>query len=250
MIDKIDGNGVYYPDQKKRKNPAVRAYENTPGTKEAAQKKAAGTQKKRKAGAADSSESGVILDLSVKKARGREQARGQKKETSWTDALRKLFAPVLQWMKAFWESDSPKAQAETPGAADQTAAIQGTDGRESDAEGQTMDVQGMEAEILEGGVQGMEAGTLGGGLQGLDMEETVLPPLDALEEMDLEAVRDAAVKSGSIEKIEQFVTHNGTKHLARNSDLLTYYDRRGKIVELDETEKHRVLFGDKNVLKL
>ena len=32
MIDKIKGNDVYgYADQKKRKNLAVRAYENTPG---------------------------------------------------------------------------------------------------------------------------------------------------------------------------------------------------------------------------
>ena len=34
MIDKIKGNDVYgYADQKKRKNQAVRAYENTPGQK-------------------------------------------------------------------------------------------------------------------------------------------------------------------------------------------------------------------------
>lgn len=214
MIDKIDGNGVYYPDQKKKKNPAVRAYENTPGTKEAAQKKAAGTQKKRQAGAAGSSESGVILDLSAKQAGGRKQAGGQKKEASWTDALRRLFAPVLQWIKAFWESDSQKAEAGNPETADQTAAAEAAEGLP-------------------------------------DPEEQILPPLDDLEEeKSLEAVRDAAVKSGSIEKIEQFVTNNGTKRLAHNSDLLTYYDRRGKIVEMDETEKHRVLFGDKNVLKL
>lgn len=39
-------------------------------------------------------------------------------------------------------------------------------------------------------------------------------------------------------------------HPAHNSDLLTYYDRRGKLVEMDESSKHRVLFGDKHVLKL
>ncbi len=46
------------------------------------------------------------------------------------------------------------------------------------------------------------------------------------------------------------MTKNGTKRLAHNSDLLTYYDRRGQFVEMDETEKHRVLYGDKNVMKL
>ena len=61
---------------------------------------------------------------------------------------------------------------------------------------------------------------------------------------------DQVLKSGDLRQVEQFLTQNGTKRLAHNSDLLTYYDRRGKFVEMDETEKHRVLFGDKNVLKL
>ncbi len=225
MIDKINGNGVYYPDQNqnKKKNPAVQAYENTPGTKETALRKAGRASKTSHTGAAGSSESGVILDLSAKAARGKEHAKRQIKEKSWMDVLRELFAPVLHWIKVFWESDSPKKDA------------QGTQGQVLDVQemdGQSQDTQEIEDESLQAGAQ-----------EELELEETVLPPVDA-------AIRDEAVKSGSIQKIEQYVTQNGTKHLAHNSDLLTYYDRRGKIVQMDETEKYRVLFGDKNVLKL
>ena len=64
MIDKISGNDVYgytEQDQKKRKSPAVRAYENTPGQKKAAEQNAGS---KRRTDASRQGSQGVILDLS------------------------------------------------------------------------------------------------------------------------------------------------------------------------------------------
>ncbi len=225
MIDKISGNGVYYPDQNKRKNAAVRAYENTPGTKETAHKKSA--HKTSQADAPGSSESGVILDLSKKTPRQSSHVKEASQESFFAAAVRKLFAPVVQWLKNFWESDTAKP--------DQSQDADGLSGVQeimpaSESEETAADVTAA-AQLADG--------------------ETALPPLDAVAQAEnLKALGEEAVKSGSIQKLEQFVTQNGTKHLAHNSDLLTYYDRSGKIVELDETEKHRVLFGDKNVLKL
>ena len=43
---------------------------------------------------------------------------------------------------------------------------------------------------------------------------------------------------------------NGKKHLAKNTTLLTTYDRRGRIVAIDEAERERILHGDKNFIKL
>lgn len=86
-----------------------------------------------------------------------------------------------------------------------------------------------------------------------EQPEDILPllPLDEISDVpDYEPSIDEAVKSGSLQQVEQMLTRNGEKRLAHNSDLLTYYDRKGKIVEIDETEKHRVLYGDKNILKL
>lgn len=223
MIDKIGGNGVYYQEQNKKKNAAVRAYENTPGTKEAAHKKAAGAKKTGRTDAYGGGESGVVLDLSKKAARQSSHGTDVKRESPLTAAVRKLFAPIVQWIKDFWESDSVKkaqVQEEEPQGVQETVSAAET-----------------EADVTEA----LE----------LSEQEEQLPPLDALTEAeDLKALGEEAVKSGSIQKLEQFVTQNGTKHLAHNSDLLTYYDRSGRIVELDETQKFRVLFGDKNVLKL
>ena len=40
------------------------------------------------------------------------------------------------------------------------------------------------------------------------------------------------------------------KYVARNSDLVTYYDRSGKLVQPNASDKERILHGDRNVKKL
>ncbi len=226
MIDKIASNGAYdYPNQNSsKKHPAVQAYENTPGareisskvTKKASQKVSKTASRKR----TGQKEQGVVLDLSAK---GREQASGQKKNASWLDGLRSLFAPVLLWLKKFWESDAPDTS--------KTMHISETS---SDAADISLESEMAEPQELE--------------------EIGELPPLDELDKLDkideIDKKMEEAVKSGSINQLEQALTADGTRHLAHNSDLLTYYDRRGRIVEIGNSERHRVLYGDKNVLKL
>lgn len=40
------------------------------------------------------------------------------------------------------------------------------------------------------------------------------------------------------------------KYVVRNSDLVTYYDRSGKLVQPNASDKERILHGDRNVIKL
>ena len=166
MIDKVrvdkvsvDSGYNYLDHGRQGKNPAVQAYENTPGTKEAEQKKA---EKKQKPIHSAKSDPGVILDISSKSAKDKGQTENKEKAAySWQGVVQKLVIPVkrvFQMLKDFWHSDS---------------------------------------------------------------EDMQLSSLDG-----------------------------DSPHLAHNSDLLTYYDRKGMLVEMDESDKHRVLFGDKHVLKL
>lgn len=232
MIDKINGNNGYdFPDgkQNKKKNAVVRAYENTPGFEEAAKKRTSDVHKKNAAQPNDK-DTGVILDISRSETVKKETAAssGQKKDVSWANVLRKIIAPIFQWLKNFWESDYA-----------------------SDNDSSALNDSSLSDENL----------ALNESLA-LDERLPSLEETDSLQESDVleatrehtmdeqEALKKAALKSGNLSQIEQLVTQNGSKRLAHNSDLLTYYDRRGKFVEMDETEKHRVLFGDKNILKL
>lgn len=232
MIDKISGNGGYdlssSGSKNKRKNPAVRAYESTPGPNDAAHKRAAEIRKKGNS-SENSEDAGVILDLSGSasgKKKGAEAVR-RKNDASWTDALRRLIHPLVRWLKDFWESDRLKEDAKVPDITEVSVQAE-------EAEG-TASKLGDLPPLDDVGMDGIR----------VDAVKT-----DDLEADEIKAIADRAVQSGDLQQIEQFVTRNGAKRLAHNSDLLTYYDRRGKFVEMDETEKHRVLFGDRNVLKL
>ena len=58
------------------------------------------------------------------------------------------------------------------------------------------------------------------------------------------------LKSRDMNKLEQYLTADGTRQPAKNTDLLTYYDRKGKIVSVDPSDKRKILQGDYNDLKL
>ena len=58
------------------------------------------------------------------------------------------------------------------------------------------------------------------------------------------------LRSGNMEQIVNMVTENGQKTVAKNSTLLTYYDRTGKITPLSASDQERILHGDRNTTKL
>ena len=52
---------------------------------------------------------------------------------------------------------------------------------------------------------------------------------------------------GTAEEIAAFMADYGGRHLAKNSDLLTQYDRTGHIVDVDPTDRRRILQGEGRV---
>lgn len=58
------------------------------------------------------------------------------------------------------------------------------------------------------------------------------------------------LRSGNMEQVISLVTENGQKTMAKNSTLLTYYDRTGKITPLSASDQERILHGDRSVRKL
>lgn len=58
------------------------------------------------------------------------------------------------------------------------------------------------------------------------------------------------LENGDMEQVIRILTDNGRKMPARNSTLLTSYDRNGRMVKLDASVQQRTLYGDKNTRKL
>ncbi len=57
-------------------------------------------------------------------------------------------------------------------------------------------------------------------------------------------------RRGDPREIEDFLSEHGERHLAKNSDLLTQYDKRGSIVGIDSSDKEKILHGTRNEIGL
>lgn len=58
------------------------------------------------------------------------------------------------------------------------------------------------------------------------------------------------LQNGDMEQVIRILTDNGRKMPARNSTLLTSYDRNGRVVQPDASVRQRTLYGDTNTRKL
>ncbi|MBD5136461.1 MAG: hypothetical protein HDT39_10960 [Lachnospiraceae bacterium] len=50
----------------------------------------------------------------------------------------------------------------------------------------------------------------------------------------------------SLEEVSNYVSDNGRKKPAKNSDILTTYNQFGKIVEINPSEKNKIFHGNKS----
>ena len=58
------------------------------------------------------------------------------------------------------------------------------------------------------------------------------------------------LRSGNLEQVISLLTDDGKRSVAKNSTLLTYYDKNGKLTQLNASDRERILHGDRNVRKL
>lgn len=70
------------------------------------------------------------------------------------------------------------------------------------------------------------------------------------EQQEKEAKIRECLASRDMNRMVSLLTEDGNKTLARNSTLLTYYDKTGKIADVNVSDRERILHGDRNVRKL
>lgn len=69
-----------------------------------------------------------------------------------------------------------------------------------------------------------------------------------------QAARDEKIRghlrSGNLDQVISLLTDDGRRSVAKNSTLLTYYDRSGKLTQINASDRERILHGDRNARKL
>lgn len=71
-----------------------------------------------------------------------------------------------------------------------------------------------------------------------------------MNEQQLDKEIQPYLRSGDLDQVINLLTDNGRRISARNSTLLTYYDRNGRMIEPSASDRERILHGDRNTRKL
>lgn len=78
--------------------------------------------------------------------------------------------------------------------------------------------------------------------------------IKGIDPQEQEAERDEKIRkqlrSGNLEQVISLLTDDGRRTMAKNSTLLTYYDKSGRLTQLNASDRERILHGDRNVRKL
>lgn len=265
MVNRVNGNDYYDYSKLKMPDAADKTgngekfslnYQRAPEEKEDKDKKektedGKGVNAAAIGGKRTMMQSGVKLELSGKAPVSSAVKRDNAVQNESTgqgifDSLRSWAAVFVQAVKDFfykiWNDEAHEVSTELT---EKNDTIQG-----SDAE------QGVETLNVE------EADRNLGAPERLTEEYLALNQLENLrnpeetarQQMIREAERDKEIqkylRSGNLEQVMSIVTQNGKKTMAKNSTLLTYYDRTGKITPLNVSDQERILHGDRNVKKL
>lgn len=78
--------------------------------------------------------------------------------------------------------------------------------------------------------------------------------LKGIDPQEQEAERDEKIRkqlrSGNLEQVINLLTDDGRRTMAKNSTLLTYYDKSGRLTQLNASDRERILHGDRHVREL
>lgn len=88
-----------------------------------------------------------------------------------------------------------------------------------------------------------------------ESEQLIKPPAEAQQNYEAEqSARDERIRkhlrTGNLEQVISLLTDDGRRAVAKNSTLLTYYDKSGKLTQISASDRERILHGDRNVRKL
>ena len=58
------------------------------------------------------------------------------------------------------------------------------------------------------------------------------------------------LRSGNLDQVISLLTDDGKRSVAKNSTLLTYYDKNGKLTQINASDRERILHGDRHTKTL
>lgn len=222
------GEEKFSLDYRKEETPAYEKEEEKEEENKLHEKSANGIKRQK---------SGVTLELSNAsgKADGIDRANTEKagKEeqgASLSGFLQEIFRRIVQTVKdlfdLIWNDPEPED------------TVQSSDVTPEEAERYTEEYLALKGLKNSGIPEGAEA----------KPEPAVTPAVGVDADKDAEIQK--YLHTGNLDQVISLLTDNGNKTIAKNSNLLTYYDRSGRLTEINPSDRERILHGDRKARKL
>lgn len=203
----------------------------------------------QKPGAQIRAQDGVKLELSGSRADGREQtADGTAKSENMDgglfggvlSAFKSLFAALGEFFYKVW-NDPPQGTVSE-------------DVTPEEAERYTEEYYAMKGISRPKAPAAAEKEETSAGADISGEVESVTVQEEAADFEARQAERDAKIRkhlrSGNLEQVLSLLTDDGKRSVAKNSTLLTYYDKSGKLTQISASDRERILHGDRHTKTL
>lgn len=196
---------------------------------------------------------GVKLELSGGRTDEQEQkadsaARAENAGGGLFDAVasifRSLFVAVGDFLYKIWNDEPPEIISE--------------DVTPEEAERYTEEYYAMKGiprpETAKAGKKEEISGNAGVSAETEKVTESAIVQEEKADFEAREAERDEKIRkhlrSGNLSQVISLLTDDGKRSVAKNSTLLTYYDKNGKLTQINASDKERILHGDRHVKTL
>lgn len=215
----------------------------------AAKKEEKGEDKKlhEKPGVHDKFKDGVRLELSGGINAEKTLAKNDASEAQSTfgkavlSILQSLLDGIRDFFYRIWNDSPAEAFSEevTPEEAERYTeeyyAMKGLSPERTEAEGVPPEAAVQDREIT---------------LPGTESEQVETPQSYAAAQAARDAKIQGHLRSGDLEQVISLLTDDGRRTVAKNSNLLTYYDKSGKLTQINASDRERILHGDRNMRTL
>lgn len=264
MVNKIDGNSYYdYAKPKKVNIPNTGEKFSLGHEKDGLQaglkdKKEVSGQEKQQA----AEQNGVRIELSSKGMEKQRQAEAAEQPnasglTSLIDTLRTFLTTTVAAIKDIFSKiwNDPTSEDTLKDISGFTEIADTADTLKGEETAGT--IGDMESAETIGAIRDMESAETAGVIRVTEIVETTgftgtaedtTASRTGVEYPDREIRRH--LQNGDVEQVIRLLTDNGRKTAARNSTLLTFYDKNGRVVKPDASVLQRTLYGDRNTQKL
>ncbi len=262
MIDKVS-NQKYYEyskiNQQRRETTESSGFHMDPGDQGVIYERGSQKKSEKPKGAAAEKDApkasaqarpGVKVEIS---RQGYRKTGTKQQGASLAEGVQKYVAIAIGFLKSLWDKIwNEKTEVKQEGFPEiLEGKLSGQDGTGETAAPQdgTSFFGGMEPQESSGSAQGA-AGSGASFFGGIGSQEAAAKPAAVERPAYTQEEIRRIFRRGNRQEIEDFLSNHGERRLAKNTELLTQYDRRGSIIGIDHAQKELILFGDKNEIRL